>query len=113
MLLIECPRYLFPFARKIIADVTADGGYPPFMLDPIDFAGVLHAARKTEGAGTARQSATPEIPLPLASPGGRGGHLQPELHQRSSLFTTSRMKLACVARSASVERGASGLGRAP
>jgi preprotein translocase subunit SecB len=47
VLLIECPRYLFPFARRIIADVTADGGFPPFMLDPIDFAGV-YAARKAE-----------------------------------------------------------------
>jgi len=47
VLLIECPRYLFPFARRIIADVTAEGGYPPFMLDPIDFAGV-YAARKAE-----------------------------------------------------------------
>jgi preprotein translocase subunit SecB len=47
VLLIECPRYLFPFARKIIADVSSDGGYPPFMLDPIDFAGV-YAARKAQ-----------------------------------------------------------------
>jgi preprotein translocase subunit SecB len=49
VLLIECPRYLFPFARKIIADVTSDGGYPPFMLDPIDFAGV-YTARKAQEA---------------------------------------------------------------
>jgi preprotein translocase subunit SecB len=47
VLLIECPRFLFPFARRIIADITAEGGYPPFMLDPIDFAGV-YAARKAE-----------------------------------------------------------------
>lgn len=45
VLLIECPRYLFPFARRIISDVTAEGGFPPFLLDPIDFAGV-YAARK-------------------------------------------------------------------
>src|SRR6478752_937875 len=50
VLLIECPRYLFPFARKIIADVTSEGGYPPFLLDPIDFAGV-YASRKAEAAG--------------------------------------------------------------
>jgi preprotein translocase subunit SecB len=49
VLLIECPRYLFPFARRIIADVTSDGGYPPFLLDPIDFAGV-YAARKAAEA---------------------------------------------------------------
>jgi protein-export chaperone SecB len=47
VLLIECPRYLFPFARRVIADVTAEGGFPPFLLDPIDFAGV-YAARKAQ-----------------------------------------------------------------
>ncbi|HEY9217479.1 MAG TPA: protein-export chaperone SecB [Phenylobacterium sp.] len=47
VLLIECPRFLFPFARRIIGDVTSDGGYPPFLLDPIDFAGV-YASRKQE-----------------------------------------------------------------
>jgi len=47
VLLIECPRYLFPFARQIIAEVTSNGGYPPFLLDPIDFAGV-YAARKAQ-----------------------------------------------------------------
>jgi preprotein translocase subunit SecB len=50
VLLIECPRYLFPFARRVIADVTSEGGYPPFLLDPIDFAGV-YASRKAEAAG--------------------------------------------------------------
>ncbi len=35
--LIECPRLLFPFARQILADATRNGGYPPLMLDPIDF----------------------------------------------------------------------------
>ncbi len=44
MLLIECPRYLFPYAREIVARATADGGfYPPFMLDPLDFAGIYTA----------------------------------------------------------------------
>jgi len=37
-LLIECPRLIFPFARRILADATRDGGFPPLMLDPIDFA---------------------------------------------------------------------------
>ena len=36
-LLIECPRLLFPFARRIVADVTRDGGFPPLLLAPIDF----------------------------------------------------------------------------
>jgi preprotein translocase subunit SecB len=39
-LLIECPRILFPFARRILADVTRDGGFPPLMLDLIDFAAI-------------------------------------------------------------------------
>ena len=43
VLLIECPRYLFPFARRIIGDLTADGGFPPFMLEPLDFAAVYQA----------------------------------------------------------------------
>ncbi|MDY8108981.1 protein-export chaperone SecB [Fulvimarina sp. 2208YS6-2-32] len=38
ILFIECPRLLFPFARQIIADVTRNGGFPPLMIDPIDFA---------------------------------------------------------------------------
>ena len=38
VLLIECPRLLFPFARNIVADVTRDGGFPPLALSPIDFA---------------------------------------------------------------------------
>lgn len=35
---IECPRLLFPFARQIVADCSRNGGFPPLMIDPIDFA---------------------------------------------------------------------------
>lgn len=38
VLLIECPRLIFPFARQIIGDAVRDGGFPPLYLDPIDFA---------------------------------------------------------------------------
>lgn len=38
LLLIEAPRMLFPFARNVLAETTRDGGYPPLMLNPIDFA---------------------------------------------------------------------------
>ena len=38
LLFIECPRLLFPFARQIIAEATRNGGFPPLLLDPIDFA---------------------------------------------------------------------------
>lgn len=37
MVLIECPRLLFPFARQILADVTRQGGFPPLLIDPVDF----------------------------------------------------------------------------
>lgn len=37
VLLVDCPFVLFPFARRVISDVTRDGGFPPLMLDPIDF----------------------------------------------------------------------------
>jgi len=50
VLLIECPRFLFPFARRVIADITSEGGFPPFLIDPIDFAGV-YAARKAQAEG--------------------------------------------------------------
>ena len=36
-LMIECPRMLFPFIRRIISDTTRDGGFPPVNLDPVDF----------------------------------------------------------------------------
>ena len=49
VLLIECPRLLFPFARRIVADTTRDGGYPPLMLDPVDFA-ALYRQRAAEAA---------------------------------------------------------------
>jgi preprotein translocase subunit SecB len=57
VLLIECPRLLFPFARNIIADVTRDGGFPPVILQPIDFAG-LYQARLQQQAGDPNASAT-------------------------------------------------------
>lgn len=43
VIFIECPRLLFPFARQIIADVTRNGGFPPLMIDPIDFATLYHS----------------------------------------------------------------------
>lgn len=43
VLMIECPRIIFPFARRIVSDLTRDGGYPPLMLDMVDFAGIYRA----------------------------------------------------------------------
>jgi preprotein translocase subunit SecB len=48
VLLIECPRFLFPFCRRLIADLSTEGGFPPFLLDPLDFASI-YAARKAGG----------------------------------------------------------------
>jgi preprotein translocase subunit SecB len=42
LILIETPRIVFPFARAIIANATRDGGFPPLMINPIDFAELLH-----------------------------------------------------------------------
>ena len=52
-LLIECPRLLFPFARRIISDVTRDGGYQPLMLEPIDFAGLYRGQLERQRAAQA------------------------------------------------------------
>ena len=54
LLLIECPRQLFPFARRIVADVTRDGGFPPLMLDMVDFMAIYRqelARRQAAGEG--------------------------------------------------------------
>lgn len=51
MLLVECPRYLFPFAREIVSKQTSDGGfYPPLLLEPIDFAAIYMARRQQQQA---------------------------------------------------------------
>lgn len=47
VLMIECPRLLFPFARAVLANAVRDGGFPPFLLQPIDFA-QLYQARAAE-----------------------------------------------------------------
>jgi len=46
VLVIECPRQIFPFARRILADVTRDGGFPPLMIDPIDFVSLYNQRRQ-------------------------------------------------------------------
>ena len=50
-LLIECPRLIFPFARRVIADLTSDGGFPPLMVDPVDFRS-LYLSQKQAQAQT-------------------------------------------------------------
>jgi preprotein translocase subunit SecB len=62
MLLIECPRLLFPFARNIIADATRDGGFPPLMMAPVDFVAMFQnqaaaaAAEREAGEADAKEA---------------------------------------------------------
>ncbi|MEY4873289.1 MAG: hypothetical protein RLZZ563_2619 [Pseudomonadota bacterium] len=51
-LLIECPRLLFPFVRRIISDVTRDGGFPPLNIDTVDFLALYRQelARRAQAA---------------------------------------------------------------
>ena len=49
-LLINCPALAFPFVRRLVADITREGGFPPLLLDPIDFAG-LYIQRKQPTGG--------------------------------------------------------------
>ncbi len=47
---IECTRLIFPFARRIVADLTQDGGYPALPIEPIDFAAVYRAGVEQQAA---------------------------------------------------------------
>jgi len=50
LVMIECPRLLFPFAREIIATAVRDGGFPPLMLDPVDFVGLYRQNMERQAA---------------------------------------------------------------
>ncbi|WP_417740873.1 protein-export chaperone SecB [Salipiger sp.] len=56
-LLIECPRMIFPFARRIVSDVTRDGGFPPLNLEMIDFVALYRneIARRRQAAASGEQ----------------------------------------------------------
>jgi preprotein translocase subunit SecB len=59
VLLVECPRLLFPFARNLIADMTRDGGFPPLMIQPLDFV-QLYRSRLEQMAAEQGEQAAPE-----------------------------------------------------
>ncbi|RIJ24111.1 protein-export chaperone SecB [Henriciella barbarensis] len=61
MLLIECPRLLFPFARRLVADLTQEGGFPPLRIDPVDFTALYRQqrSRMQQGVNGAPAEATP------------------------------------------------------
>lgn len=54
-LLINCPTLVFPFLRRVIADITREGGFPPLLMDPIDFA-QLYMRRQQEMAASKGKS---------------------------------------------------------
>ena len=56
ILMIECPRLLFPFSREIISNTTVQGGFPPLLLDPVDFATMYQQrmAAQAQGQPTAQ-----------------------------------------------------------
>jgi preprotein translocase subunit SecB len=57
LVMIECPRLLFPFAREIVATATRNGGFPPLMLEPVDFAALYR-----ERMASAQQANVPDQP---------------------------------------------------
>src|SRR2546430_7561873 len=58
LLLIECPRLLFPYVRRIVSDLVSDGGLPPLMIEPIDFA-AIYRSKMVEAKG--RQQEAPRV----------------------------------------------------
>jgi preprotein translocase subunit SecB len=56
LVMIECPRLLFPFAREIVATAVRDGGFPPLMLDPVDFVGLYRQNMERQAAAQGKPS---------------------------------------------------------
>lgn len=63
VLLVECPRLIFPFARRVLSDVTRDGGFPPLLLNPIDFVALYRQQlEQSAAAGQGAQAAQAASP---------------------------------------------------
>ena len=67
LLLVECPRLIFPFARQVLATITQQGGFPPLMMEPVDFQAIYiqnlkslqdAQANPSNGSGTPTPSVT-------------------------------------------------------
>ncbi len=63
VLLVECPRLLFPFVRYIVSDCTRDGGFPPLMIGPVDFY-AMYQDQLREHGGQLASAAAPADPAP-------------------------------------------------
>ena len=92
VVLIECPRLLFPFAREIIATAVRNGGFPPLLLDPVDFVGLYRQKMSAVAAPPATRGAAA---LRLRR------RIIPPQRFSPSVATNSR----CASRSASLRRG--------
>ena len=60
-LLIECPRLLFPFARRIVAEITREGGFPPLLIDPVDFVQLYQQQYRRAQEAAAASGQTPPV----------------------------------------------------
>ena len=67
-LLVEAPRLLFPFARQIIAEAVQNPGFPPLLLDPIDFGAAYMAQLQAQQSGRAERRRAPEATAEQAPP---------------------------------------------
>jgi preprotein translocase subunit SecB len=61
LLLIECPRLLFPFARRIVAEITREGGFPPLLIDPVDFVQLYQQQYRRAQEAAAASGQTPPV----------------------------------------------------
>ncbi len=64
LLMVECPRLIFPFARQVLASVTQQGGFPPLMMEPVDFSAIYrqNLAKLAAQAGAPGTAAAPVAP---------------------------------------------------
>jgi len=64
LLLVECPRLIFPFARQVLATITQQGGFPPLMMEPVDFQAIYLQNLKSLQDAQAAQANGGETPTP-------------------------------------------------
>jgi len=65
LLLVECPRLIFPFARQVLATITQQGGFPPLMMEPVDFQAIylqnLRSLQESQAPSNGSGTPTPTI----------------------------------------------------
>jgi preprotein translocase subunit SecB len=65
LVMVECPRMIFPFARQILTNITQAGGFPPLMMEPVDFGALLRqnlvAQQKQQAAQAAADGTAPKV----------------------------------------------------